>query len=102
MAGRKKTKVKSGRPSTFKFVGIILVAFSVFVAVNIAIQLNTYVELKSQKEDLEEQIEKEKQKKEDYNNQMEYYSTDEYIEKIAREQLGLVMPDEIVFKVDNN
>ena len=29
-----------------------------------------------------------------------YYSTDEYIEKIAREQLGLVMPDEIVFKVD--
>ena len=44
----------------------------------------------------------EKQKKEEYSNQMEYYSTDEYIEKIAREQLGLVMPDEIVFKVDNN
>ena len=42
-----------------------------------------------------------KRKKEEYNNQMEYYSTDEYIEKIAREQLGLVMPDEIVFKVDN-
>ena len=57
--------------------------------------------LKAQKDDLENRIEEEKQKKEEYNNQMEYYSTDEYIEKIAREQLGLVMPDEIVFKVDN-
>ncbi len=66
-----------------------------------AIQLNTYVALKAQKEDLEKQIEEETEKKEEYNNQMEYYSTDEYIEKIAREQLGLVMPDEIVFKVDN-
>ncbi len=101
MAGTKKVKVNSKKPSTFKFVGVILIVFSVFVAVNIAIQLNTYVELKSQKEDLEEQIDKEKQKKEEYSNQMEYYSSDEYIEKIAREQLGLVMPDEIVFKVDN-
>ena len=48
--------------------------------------------LKAQKDDLENRIEEEKQKKEEYNNQMEYYSTDEYIEKIAREQLGLVMP----------
>ncbi len=81
--------------------GAILAAFSIFVVVNIAIQLNTYVALKAQKEDLESQIEEENRKKEEYNNQMEYYSTDEYIEKIAREQLGLVMPDEIVFKVDS-
>lgn len=97
----KKQKIKKKRSSTSKFVGIILVAFSIFVVVNIAIQLNTYVALKTQKDDLESRIEEEKQKREEYNNQMEYYSTDEYIEKIAREQLGLVMPDEIVFKVDN-
>ena len=30
-----------------------------------------------------------------------FCDTDEYIEKIAREQLGLVMPDEIVFKINN-
>ena len=97
----KKQKIKKEKSSTSKFVGFILAAFSVFVVVNIAIQLNTYVSLKAQKDDLENRIEEEKQKKEEYNNQMEYYSTDEYIEKIAREQLGLVMPDEIVFKVDN-
>ena len=92
---KKKAKLKKKRSSTSKFVGAI------FVVVNIAIQLNTYVALKAQKEDLESQIEEENRKKEEYNNQMEYYSTDEYIEKIAREQLGLVMPDEIVFKVDS-
>ena len=97
----KKQKIKKKRSSTSKFVGIILAAFSIFVVVNIAIQLNTYVALKTQKDYLESRIEEEKQKREEYNNQMEYYSTDEYIEKIAREQLGLVMPDEIVFKVDN-
>ena len=98
---KKKAKLKKNRSSTSKFVGAILAAFSIFVVVNIAIQLNTYVALKAQKEDLESQIEEENRKKEEYNNQMEYYSTDEYIEKIAREQLGLVMPDEIVFKVDS-
>ena len=97
----KKQKIKKKKSSTSILVGFILAAFSVFVVVNIAIQLNTYVSLKAQKDDLENCIEEEKQKKEEYNNQMEYYSTDEYIEKIAREQLGLVMPDEIVFKVDN-
>ncbi|GFI61757.1 cell division protein FtsL [Clostridiales bacterium] len=84
-----------------RFVGAILFIFSIFVVVNTAIQLNTYVMLRAQKEMLEGQIEEEKLKKEEYSNQMEYYSTDEYIEKIAREQLGLVKPDEIIFKVDN-
>lgn len=94
-------KPKRKKFGTTKFVGMILLGLSVCVVVNVAIQLNTYVALKAQKEDLEKQIEEETEKKEEYNNQMEYYSTDEYIEKIAREQLGLVMPDEIVFKVDN-
>lgn len=103
MSEDKKTSNRKNRKSpATKFVGIILLCLSVCVVVNVAIQLNTYVSLKAQKDDLEEQIEEEKEKKEEYNNQMEYYSTDEYIEKIAREQLGLVMPDEIVFKVDND
>lgn len=97
-----KTKKKIKSSSTTKFVGVILTVFSVFVVANLVIQLNTYAQLKSEKEALETRIAEENKKKEDYNNQMEYYSTDEYIEKIAREQLGLVMPDEIVFKINND
>ncbi len=101
MADRRK-RTKKKKSSTVRFVGIILAVFIVMVAVNVAVQLNTYVKLKAQKDEIEEQIGEEEKKKEDYNNQMEYYSTDEYIEKIAREQLGLVMPDEIVFKVSKD
>ncbi len=98
----KKSKQKMKSSSTTKFVGIILTVFSVFVVANLVVQLNTYAQLKSEKEKIESRIAEENKKKEDYNNQMEYFSTDEYIEKIAREQLGLVMPDEIVFKINND
>lgn len=98
----KKTKKRIKSSSTTKFVGAILTIFSVFVAANLVVQLNTYAQLKSEKEILESRIAEENEKKEDYNHQMEYYSTDEYIEKIAREQLGLVKPDEIVFKINND
>jgi len=97
-----KSKKKNKSLTTTKFVGIILTVFSVFVVANLVVQLNTYAQLKSEKEKIESRIEEENKKKEDYNNQMEYYSTNEYIEKIAREQLGLVMPDEIVFKINND
>ena len=101
MAG-KKPKGKRKRSSAFKFVGAILAIFAVFVVVNVLFQFRTYIELKSQMDELESKIETEQKKKEEYNNQMDYYTTDEYIEKIAREQLGLVMPDEMVFKIDKN
>lgn len=94
----KKTKRKKSTSS--KFIGAIIFIFMLFVSVNVVIQLNTYIDLKAQEEKLEEKIREEQYKQEEYNNQMDYYNTDEYIEKIAREQLGLVMPDEIVFKID--
>ena len=48
--------------------------------------------------ELEKQIEKEEQRKEDLVEYGKYVQTDRYIEEIARERLGLIMPDEIVFK----
>lgn len=96
-----KTKKKNKRALSGKIMVVALTAFSVFVAVNLVWQLNTYAQLKVDKERLEAEIAEENKKKQEYTNQMEYYTTDEYIEKIAREQLGLVMPDEIVFKINN-
>ena len=95
----KKSGVKK-KSSFVKFIGIVLALFTVFVSVFIAKQLNEYIGLKAEKEELEVRIEEETHKNQEYANRMEYYNTDEYIEKIARDQLGLVMPDELVFKVD--
>lgn len=63
MAG-KKTKAKRKRNTAFKFVGVILAIFAVFVVVNVLFQFNTYIELKSQMDELESKIETEQKKKE--------------------------------------
>lgn len=47
---------------------------------------------------LEEKIEDEKARTEEIDKLKEYMQTDEYAEEIARERLGLVKDNEIVFK----
>ena len=43
------------------------------------------------------QIEEEQKKNAEYIREKEYYNSDAYVEKIARQQLGLVMPNEILY-----
>ena len=44
-----------------------------------------------------EQINLAKQKKEEYKHYSEYVHTDAYIEKIAREKLGMLLPEERIY-----
>ncbi len=52
----------------------------------------------SQQEQLAEQLAYEEQRAEDLERQQEYVGSDEYIEDVARAKLGMVYPDEILFK----
>ncbi len=54
--------------------------------------------LAAQETELKEQIETEKARSEEIDELEEYVSTDEYIESVAKEKLGLVHEGEIVFK----
>ncbi len=47
---------------------------------------------------LDAQIQKEKERQTDIENFREHTKTQEYIEEIAREKLGLVYEDEIIFE----
>ena len=47
---------------------------------------------------LEQQLEAEMKRTEEISGLEEYMKTDEYVEKIARDKLGLVYPDEILIK----
>lgn len=47
---------------------------------------------------LEEAIEDEKARTEEIDDLKEYMQTDEYVEEVARDKLGLVKDNEIVFK----
>jgi cell division protein DivIC len=47
---------------------------------------------------LEQCIEEAKDKSKELDNQKAYMQTDEYVEEVAREKLGMVKDDEILFR----
>ena len=50
--------------------------------------------------ELEEQIEEEKARAKEIDELEKYVGTDEYVEEVAKEKLGLVYEDEIIFKAE--
>lgn len=55
---------------------------------------------KIQEAELEKQLEEEELRAEEIDELEEYVGTDEYIEDIAKEKLGLVYPNEILFEAE--
>lgn len=55
-------------------------------------------EYMSQEAELKAQIEEAKERSKEIEEYQAYVQTDEYVKEIAREKLGLVDPDEILFK----
>ncbi len=49
-------------------------------------------------QDLQAQLESEQQRQEELKEYEEYVTTEEYIEQAAKSKLGLVNPNEIIFK----
>ena len=57
-------------------------------------------EYKVQEAELEKQLEEEALRAEEIDELEEYAGTDEYIEDVAKEKLGLVYPNEILFEAE--
>ena len=74
-----------------------MIVFVCAICVNLYSQAHTIYELKQEEIALNAQIEDEKKKNLELNVNQDYYTSDAYIEKVAREQLGLVKPGEIEF-----
>lgn len=55
-------------------------------------------DLQVQAAELQEQLDDAKQRHKELEQKEEYMKTDDYVESVARSQLGLVYPDEIVIK----
>ena len=53
---------------------------------------------KQQEAELKSQINEQKERAEEIKEYEEYVKTDEYIKEVAEEKLGLVDPNEIIFK----
>lgn len=81
-------------------VGAVLLLLVVVVSVN-AISLKAKAKsYQAQQIELEQQIEDEKVRSEEIDDLEDYVGTDEYVEDVAKEKLGLVHKNEIIFKAE--
>lgn len=80
--------------------GIIFVVASLAVVVNFrgATLRQKDLEYQIKEENLIGQLEQEKKRAEELEEERVYVQTKQYIEKVAKEKLGLVKPDEILLK----
>ena len=88
----KKTKKISGL-----FLRVFVLVFVVAVAVGIGRQAARYQEVKDETASVAAQVKEEKEKQPEFEARREYYTSDAYIEQIAREQLGMVKSNEILY-----
>ena len=97
MARKKKRRKRGNKKGMLCISAIVAV-----LLVSLSVQSNSLKEKNAdyaaQEESLRQQIEDEKQRSDDIAAMKDYMKTDEYAEEVAKDKLGLVYKDEILFK----
>ena len=99
---------KKQKPSKKSIVGISVVAifFTVLVAVFFRVQTQKIEAQNAEDErriaELNEELESEQARSDEIDEYGKYVNTKQFIEDMARERLGLVYPDEIIFKTEQD
>lgn len=100
MASGKRKRKRTGLAGTIELLGITLiiglVAYMMFA--NTKKLRAQEQEYSAREAALEQEIEAQNERTEELTEQKKYVKTDRYIEEVAREKLGLINPDEILFK----
>ncbi len=100
----KKTAYQKQKQNKFAMALVTLVLFMLILVVSIGkagLREKQEVYLKKQAE-LQQKIDQEELRKEEIAEYEKYTQTQKYIEDVAKEKLGLVYEDEIVFKTDED
>ncbi len=95
---RKTSRRASGQTISVLSVCVVVILLIVMVSVSSVTLQAKDKSLAAQETELKEQIETEKTRSEEIDELEDYVGTDEYIESVAKEKLGLVHEGEIVFK----
>lgn len=94
---RRKKKKKQARTGKICISCMVLV-LTLIMSVQIVRLYHKDQEYQQQEKQLESQLNEEQQRSEELEQQQEYVGTDQYVEDMARTRLGMVYPDEILFK----
>ncbi|MCR4956748.1 MAG: septum formation initiator family protein [Lachnospiraceae bacterium] len=88
------------RKTTTRVVAVVLVLLVVVMGFNVIRLYQKNQVYAAKQEALEQQLEDEKARKEDLSAYEEFTKTMDYVEQVAREKLGMVFGNEIIFKSD--
>lgn len=99
---KKKRATRAKRQNRMAMLGITFVVSVLFIGMmakgmDLQKQLDSY---NSKLEKLDEKLEEETQRTQEIDDLKDYMKTDEYAEQVAREKLGLVKGNEIIFKTE--
>ena len=97
MNRRKKLRKHLG---SFAIVGVVVLML-IFVSVASLILRASNADKQERIEELEAQIEAEEEKAEEIEEYSKYVQTKKYAEEVAKDKLGLVYEDEIIFKAED-
>ncbi|MBO5460212.1 MAG: septum formation initiator family protein [Ruminococcus sp.] len=98
---RKSTSVFKQHRRSVVLICFVLVFLSLVLGVSSITLRSRNENYKQQEAELEAQIKEQEERAEEIEEFEEYVQTDEYIKDVAEEKLGLVDPDEILFKPSN-
>ena len=90
-------KNKKQNNNVMSVILIIAIVFAIWLAYSFITQQVKINSLNKEIKQLEAQISDEEKRSSELEEKMKEIDTPEYIEKIAREELGMVAPDEIIF-----
>ena len=93
--GGQMTKKRNKR---FTIKGIVLIVVSVYIVCNLVFVAHGILDLKTQQRQLSEELEEAQVKQAKLQEELEYMNSEEAMEKIAREKLGLIKNDEILIR----
>lgn len=104
MAGRKKKRkkrIRIGSRLTVGGISAVLIILAVVMMIQTHNQSQIYDTYKERDQELQKMSEEESERAKEIEELKEKINTDEYIEEIAIEKLGLVPKDEIIFEEEN-
>ena len=97
MAKKSKDATPKNKMNTFVFLLVCVLILGGFFAF-ISMQAASYNSLRAEYNRLQAEIDREHVINENLRYQMAHFDSDAYIEELARERLGWVRPNEIVFR----
>lgn len=100
MAGKKWKKKRSSKGGVIAISLVVMMLFTVIAVKSVELKEKNEAYMERE-QSLREQIADEEERKAELEEYEKYVQTKKYVEEVAREKLGLVYENEIIFKPEN-